>query len=168
MSFVEAIRALNRLKQRRVIRDYVVFGAVAATAYMEPMLTQDLDIIVLVDSGEEYMETFRRVGESADGLDGMHHILGGRPVQMFPSTLKPIYLDTIAHSKSSRIGNIRVKLASPAHLVILALEAFRLKDKLRIEELLKTSSVVREAVYDLLEEFDDDEQTLRSRFQTII
>jgi hypothetical protein len=62
---------------------------------------------------------------------------------MFPSTFKPIYLDTLAHAKSSRIGEIRVKVASPPHLVILALEAFRLKVKLRIGELLKTSSAVR-------------------------
>jgi hypothetical protein len=52
--------------------------------------------------------------------------------------------------------------------VILALEAFRLKDKLRIGELLKTSSFVREAVDKLLEEFDDDEQTLTLRFQTLL
>ena len=52
MSFVDAIRILNRLKQRRVIRGYVVFEAVAATAYVDPVLTQDLDIIVLVDTDE--------------------------------------------------------------------------------------------------------------------
>jgi hypothetical protein len=48
MPLVDAIRALNHLKQRGVIRDYVVFGMVAATVYMEPVLTQDLDINVLV------------------------------------------------------------------------------------------------------------------------
>ena len=48
MPLVDAIRALNHLKQRGVIRDYVVFGVVAATVYMEPVLTQDLDINVLV------------------------------------------------------------------------------------------------------------------------
>ncbi len=105
----------------------MVFRAVAAMAYMETVLTQDLNIIVLVETDEEFWETFRRVGDVADGLDGMHHILGGRPVQLFRSTLKSIYLDTMVHAKSSRIGNIRVKVALLAHLVILALKAFRLK-----------------------------------------
>ena len=168
MSFVDAIRSLNDLKRRRVIRDYVVFGAVAAAAYLEPVLTQDLDIIVLVDTDEEFWETYRRVGEVSQGLDGMHHLLGGRPVQMFPSTLKPIYQDTMARARRTRIGNVRVKVASPEHLVLLALEAFRYKDRLRISELLQISSVDRDGIYKLLEEFDDDEKTLTRRYQALL
>ena len=61
MSFTDAFRVLNGLKRRLVIRDYVVIGAVAATAYMEPIFTEDIDIIVLVDSDEEYLSTFRRI-----------------------------------------------------------------------------------------------------------
>ena len=53
MSFTEAFRALNGLKRRKVIRDYVVIGAVAATTYMEPVFTEDVDVIVLVDTDEE-------------------------------------------------------------------------------------------------------------------
>ena len=165
MSFVDAIRTLNGLKRRRIIRDYVIIGAVAATAYMEPVLTEDLDIVVLADSDEEFWETYRRVGEHADGLDGMHHILGARPVQLFPSTMKPIYADAIARARQRRVGNIRVKLASPEHLVVLALEAFRYKDKLRIGEMLKLKAVDRDAVQGLLEVFDDGEQTLARRFK---
>ena len=61
MSFTDAFRVLNGFKRRRIIRDYVVIGAVAATAYMEPIFTEDIDIIVLVDSDEEYLSTFRRI-----------------------------------------------------------------------------------------------------------
>ena len=137
MSFVDAIRKLNDLKQRGLIRDYAVIGAVAATAYVEPVLTQDVDVVVLVDSDDEFWETYRRVGEAAEGIDGMHHILGGRTVQMFPSTIKPIYRDTLAASRQTRIGNAMVKVASAEHLVALALEDFRYKDKLCIAELLE-------------------------------
>ena len=52
MSFADAVRVLNVLKRRRVIRDYALIGAVAATAYMEPMFTEDLDIIVLADTSD--------------------------------------------------------------------------------------------------------------------
>jgi hypothetical protein len=165
MSFVDAIRTLNGLKRRRIVRDYVIIEAVAATAYMEPVLTQDLDVVVLVDTDEEFWETYRRVGEHADGLDGMHHILGARPVQLFPSTMKPIYADAIARAHQTRVGNLRVKLASPEHLVVLALEAFRLKDKIRIGEMLRMEAVDRDAVQRLLEVFDDGERTLTQRFQ---
>ena len=88
MSFADAIRILNRLKRRKIIRDCGLIGAVAATAYMEPMFTEDLDIIVLVDTDEEYLKTFRHVAELAEDHEGMHHVLGGVPVKMFPTTTK--------------------------------------------------------------------------------
>jgi hypothetical protein len=165
MSFVDAIRTLNGLKRRRIIRDYIIIGAVAATAYMEPVMTQDLDVVVLVDTDQEFWETYRRVGKHADGLDGMHHMLGARPVQLFPSTMKPIYADAIEKARRTRAGNLRVKLASPEHLVLLALDAFRLKDKIRIGEMLNNGSVDRDAVRRLLEVFDDGEHTLARRFK---
>ena len=166
MSFADAIRRLNDLKQRGLIRDYAVIGAVAATAYIEPVLTQDVDVVVLVDSDDEFWETYRRVGGAAEGTDGMHHILGGRPVQMFPSTIKPIYQDTLAESRQTRIGDAMVKVASPEHLVALGLEAFRYKDKLRIAELLELPGIDTEAIWRLIGEFDDAEGSLAERFRS--
>ncbi len=167
MSFADAIRRLNDLKRRRLIRDYVVIGAVAAAAYVEPVLTEYIDVVVLVDTDDEFWGVYRRVGDGAEGLEGMHHILGGRPVQIFPSTMKPIYRDALTKARQSRIGNVRVKIASPEHLVMLALEAFRYKDKLRIAELLALPHTDREAVWKLIEEFDDEDGTLAERFCSI-
>jgi len=139
-------------------------GAVAATAYVEPIFTRDLDIVVLVDTDEEYLSTFRRVVEEAEGIEGMHVLLGETPVQMFPTTVKPLYLDTLARAHSVRLGNLRVKVASPEHLILLCLEAFRDKDQHRIRSLLSEADV--DAVVALLEEFDDH-GTLTARFQTL-
>ncbi len=166
MSFADAIRRLNDLKQRGLIRDYAVIGAVAATAYVEPVLTQDVDVVVLVDSDDEFWETYRRVGDAAEGIDGMHHILGGRPVQMFPSTIKPIYRDTLTAARQTRIGDAMVKVASPEHLVALALGAFRYKDKLRIAELLELQGTDREGIWRLIGEFDDEDGSLAERFRS--
>ena len=167
MSFADAIRRLNDLKQCGLIRDYAVIGAVAAAAYVEPVLTQDVDVVVLVGSDDEFWETYRRVGEAAEGIDGMHHILGGRPVRMFPSTIKPIYRDTLAAAKRTRIGDAMVKVASPEHLVALALEAFRYKDKLRIAELLELPGTDKETIWRLIGEFDDEDGSLAERFRSV-
>ena len=168
MSFVDAIRRLNDLKRRRIIKDYAVIGAVAAAAYVEPVLTEDIDVVVLVETDDEFWETYARVGDAAEGLEGMHHVLGGRPVQLFPSTIKPIYRDAVAKARQSRIGNVRVKVASPEHLVMLGLEAFRYKDKLRIAALLELPDIYREAIWRLIEEFDDEDGTLAGRFSSVV
>lgn len=167
MSFVDAFRRLNDLKRRRLVRDYAVIGAVAAAAYVEPVFTQDVDVVVLVDSDEEFWDTYRSVGEAAEGLEGMHHILGGRPVQLFPSTVKPIYRDALSKARPRRVGNVRVKVASSEHLVVLALEAFRYKDRLRISELLALPATDVGTIRELIEEFDDDGGTLAARFASL-
>ena len=167
MSFVDAIRRLNELKRRRLIRDYAVIGAVAAAAYVEPVFTEDIDVVVLVDTDDEFWEAYRRVGDAAEGLEGRHHVLGGRPVQMFPSTMKPICRDAVAKARQSRIGNVRVKVASPEHLVVLALEAFRYKDKLRIAALLELPDIDSMSIWKLIEEFDDGQGVLATRFRSV-
>ena len=166
MSFASAIRSLNALKRRRVIRDYVVIGAVAATAYMEPVFTEDLDVVVLVDTDDEYRQVFQRVAEYAEGREGMHYLFSGIPVQMFPSTTKPLYRDTLEKAHPARVGGLRVKVAAPEHLALLYLEAFRDKDKLRIVRLLGV--VDRNLLRTLLERFDDERGTLARRLQTLL
>jgi DNA-binding Lrp family transcriptional regulator len=165
MSFVDAIRSLNGLKRRGVIRDYVIIGAVAATTYMEPIFTEDLDVVVLVDTDDEYRRAFRRVAEHAEGQEGMHYVISGIPVQMFPSTTKPLYLDTLEKARLARMGSLRVKVAAPEHLVLLYLESFRDKDRVRIARLLDV--VDRDLLCTLLERFDDEQRTLARRLQTL-
>jgi predicted nucleotidyltransferase len=156
--FIGAIRELNGLKRRRVIGEYALIGAVASTFYLEPVFTEDLDVIVLVESNEEYIQVFRKVGEWAQGMEGMHYILDEIPVQLFPSTTNPLYADVVRRAVAVRIDNFRVKAASPEHLVVLFLDAFRPKDQIRITQLLEI--VDNKSVDRLVERFNDDDRTL--------
>lgn len=165
MSFIAALGELNSLKRRRIIKDYAVIGAVAATAYMEPVFTEDIDVIVLVDTDQEYRRTFGRIAELAEGQDGMHQVLGGVPVQLFPSTVMPLYRDAVENARQIRIDNLRVKIATAEHLILLYLLANRDRDRLRTRYLLRNVSADR--LQELLEKFDDSEKTLTSRLQSI-
>ena len=163
MSFTDTFRVLNALKRRKVIRDYAVIGAVAATAYMEPLATEDLGVIVLVDTDEEYLAVFNRIAQAAEDRSGMHYLLGGVPVQVFPSSTMPLYRDAVVAARWVRIGNLRVKFASPEHLILLYLQAFREKDRLRVRDLLELADWAR--LNELLSSFDDGHHTLAARLQ---
>ena len=165
MSFEDAIRSLNKLKRQRVIRDYSLIGAVAATYYGEPISTEDLDIVILVDSDDEYIRAYRKIGEAADGLEGMHYILGDVPVQIFPSTVKPLYQDVVTNAHEARSGSLRVKIATAEHLVLLLLEAYRPKDKARLPSLLVAADDAK--IRELLLRFDDEQATLTKRLEAL-
>ena len=166
MSFSDSFRVLNGLKRRRVIRDYAVIGAVAATAYMEPMFTEDLDIIILVDTDEEYLGTFRRISELSEGQQGTHQTLGGVPVQMFPTTTMQLYQDALDAAHAARVGGLRVKMVTAEHLILLYLEAFRDKDQMRIRLLLPVADM--DQLHILLDRFDDEENRLAGRLQSLL
>ena len=165
MAFIDAISALNKLKQRRIIRDYTIIGAVAATAYMEPMFTADIDVIVLVDTDEEYLRTYNTIAEYAEGHEGMHHIFGGVPVQVFPSDLMPLYRDTLESARTLRLGNTRTKVATIEHLILLGLVANREQDHFRIRRLLRDADPER--LSRLFGRFDNAEGNLAGRLQVL-
>ena len=141
----------------------MVIGAVAATTYMEPVFTEDIDVIVLVDTDEEYRGTFSAISRHAEAQDGMHQVLGGVPVQLFRSTTMPLYRDTLQGARQVRVDNLRVKFASAEHLILLYLLAFRDRDHLRIRSLLR--NIDEDQLRYLLERFDDGEGTLAGRLQ---
>ena len=165
MAFIDALEVLNGFRRRGVIKDYAVIGAVAATAYMEPLFTEDLDVIVLVDTDEDYLATFQAIYSESEGQDGMHQILGGVPVQLFPSTIMPLYRDTVEQARQVRVGSLNVRIATPEHLILLYLLAFRDKDHIRIRHLQADAD--RERLEGLLERFDDAENTLASRLENL-
>ncbi len=165
MSFEGAIRELNKLKRSGVMRDFALIGSVAATVYTEPMFTEDADIIVLVDTDEEYIDVFRKVGEAAQGKSGMHYIFDDVPIQLRPTTTLPLYRDTLDKARTTRIGNVPAQVATPEHLVVMCLEAFRPKDQVRIPLLLAVSDAA--TIQSLLEEFDHEQGTLAERLSSL-
>lgn len=165
MAFIDAVAALNKFKRRRIIRDYAIIGAVAATAYMEPVFTEDIDVVILADSDEEYLRAYAAIAAESETMDGMHHILGGVPVQIFPSTVMPLYRDAVEQAKKVRIDNIRAKVATAEHLILLYLTANRPRDRLRVGYLLEDADESR--LQSLLERFDDSQKTLAVRLRSL-
>jgi len=44
----ETLKVLNELKEKGLIRDYAIGGAIAALRWTEPFFTQDLDVFILL------------------------------------------------------------------------------------------------------------------------
>lgn len=165
MAFIDAVATLNDFKRRRIIRDYAIIGAVAATAYMEPIFTEDIDVIILVDSDEEYRQAYGVIAGQSEAQEGMHQVLGGVPIQLFPTTTMPLYRDAVEQANKVRIDNARTKVATAEHLILLYLTANRQRDRLRVGYLLEDADGSKLQV--LLDRFDDADKTLTNRLQSL-
>lgn len=51
---VEALKTINTLKEKGLIKDYAIGGGYALNYYIEPILTFDLDIFILIEKDKDY------------------------------------------------------------------------------------------------------------------
>lgn len=161
--------ALNQLKRGRVVRDWVIYGAVAYTFHEEPIETADLDVLVLVGSDADYFErvfpALRELGPMVG--DAATFLIYGIPVQVFPAQGNPLWEDTLRGAVRGRIGNVPVKVASREHLIVLALVSYRPgKDWGRIAQLYQKADTRK--LYELLRRFDNGERLLHRRLERLL
>jgi hypothetical protein len=162
MSMSETLTVLNKLVDDGVIDTYALAGAVAAYCYIEPSLTEDLDVLIALDkvgaSGLLTLEPILSALESMGYTDFRHEgiVIGDWPVQFLPVTGE---LDTEA-LRTAQITDVRfqggvfkTRVLLPEYLVAKALEVGRPKDYTRIIQFVEDKAVDMNRLQDLLQRF---------------
>ena len=165
VSIEGALRQLNQLKSQRIVKDYVVIGAVAFSIHVEPMYTADMDVVVLVDTYSEYVRAYEGLQAVSSNARGEYLTVAGVEVHLLTSETSPLFQDAITGAKQVRVGNIRTRVATVEHLILLALRANRPKDQIKAVVLLERADHAR--VQSLLTRFDDEVGTLAKRLEGV-
>ena len=166
LGFLEAIGALNRLKREGIFKDYAIGGGCAVNYYLEPSLTYDLEILVLLDSGEDYHALYRYFKEKGNRIENIYIIIDDMPVRFLPGYISPLFAEAIKKARKITIRGVPSKVVRVEHLIALLLISFRPKDRIRIIGLLE--SVDRRLLERILGRFEDEETPLRQRFKRIL
>ena len=163
MAIADVFRVFRDLKQERTVRDYLVFGSVAAMLHTRPFFTRDVDIGVATESDAEFWRIFNRLADFGK-VDGHSVVIHGTPVEIFPVDISPIIQDALIHANRKRVENVLVKIASPEHLLLESLRVYRSQDKGRV--FLLDDVVDRDKLRILFGRLDHD-GTLRQRYQSL-
>jgi len=137
-----------------IIGRYAIAGAVAAYNYIEPAVTDDLDILVSFDEPAGQKATLISLEPvysylTAKGYDQHRKegiIIGGWPVQFLP-VANPLDVEALAQAEDIEIdvnpGELPVKtrVLRPEHLVANALRVGRPQDLIRIAQFLQEHAV---------------------------
>ena len=126
---IEALRTLNELKRKGVIKDYAIGGGYAVNYYLEPILTYDLGIFVLMTTDKEYSALYQYFRSRKYRIENVYIIIGGMPVQFLPSFISPLIEETIRRAKRIRVKGTPSKVLTVEYLIATLLMAFRPKDK---------------------------------------
>jgi hypothetical protein len=155
MGIKQTLDVINDMEREGIISRYAIGGAVAAYKYVEPAVTEDLDIFVSFDPGvaskiitlEPILKFLRARGYKDFRKEGI--VVEGWPVQFLPVADA---LDAEALAEADHVdvkangGRVRARVMKPEHLVALALRVGRPKDYLRVTQFLQERAVTLKAL----------------------
>lgn len=161
MALRKTIEVIARLAEQGVIERYAIAGAVAALNYIEPMLTEDLDILVSVahfKKGQAGLillapieEALAKMGYAERSSVGI--VIEEWPVQFIPaaSTLDEEALDRAVEIELDTTGHpLKARTLGAEYLVAIAVKIGRLKDLARIQAFLEQEAVELVGLKDIL------------------
>lgn len=149
MSLRRAIEVIQKLAERGAIHRYAIAGAVAALNYIEPTLTEDLDILISIEDFERRQSGLILLAPVDKALAELGYsdrtdlgiMVEGWPVQFLPaaSDLDQDALDSAIEIEIGLPGES--PLAAPClraeHVVAIAIKVGRLKDLARVQSFLE-------------------------------
>ena len=163
MGMKQTLDVINAMEAGGVIGRYAIAGAVAAYNYIEPALTNDLDILLSFDkptgetpliSLEPIYSYLKKKGYGEHREEGI--VVEGWPVQFLPVTSE-LDVEALAQAGDVNIeihkaeGSVRTRILRPEHIVANALRVGRPQDFIRVIQFLQEQAVDLVTLCDLLE-----------------
>jgi len=150
----KTLAVINQLEQAGLIGRYAIGGAVAATRYIEPIQTYDLDIFVILPvlpSGLiSLAPIYSYLTQRGYAPQGECIVIEGWPVQFLPvypqDTLKgcnPLTEEALAQAIEVEFGSTPTRVLSAEHLTAIMLETGRPKDHARLIQFFEFNALDR-------------------------
>jgi hypothetical protein len=150
----QAIEVIHHLREQRLIRDYAIGGATALMFYTEPALTYDVDIFILTENEPSELVSLTPLYEALKAMGylprGEQVLIAGVPVQ-FIVAYNPLVVEAVQQAQVHQLGELEVRVMTPEHLVAIALQTGRPKDRERVRLLLESGAVARERLLPILQ-----------------
>lgn len=129
------LQVLNELERDGVIERYAIGGAMGATFYVEPLLTFDLDVFVILPQVESGLLSLSPLYEAlrARGYteDGECVLIEEVPVQFLPA-YNALLEEALREARDTSYENVPTRVVGAEHLIAICLQTGRDKDRERL------------------------------------
>src|SRR5438034_669494 len=131
----KTLQVLNDLVRAGVVSRYAIGGAMGAMFYIEPVLTFDLDVFVVLPQTHGGLLTLEPLYEAlrARGYaeEGECVVIEGVPVQFLPA-YNALLEEALAQARETAYDETLTRVLRAEHLVAICLQTGRDKDRERV------------------------------------
>ncbi|HXE42908.1 MAG TPA: hypothetical protein VN516_07770 [Candidatus Baltobacteraceae bacterium] len=136
-----ALKIINEMREAGVIGNYAIGGAVAATFYIEPTATYDIDIFIsfknVPKSSIVSLEPIYSYLKSRGyGVKDEHIVIENWQIQFLPAD-DDLYSEALQQAVEINVGEIKTRVMAAEHLMAIALRTGRGKDLIRLEQFVQ-------------------------------
>lgn len=150
------LKILLQLRLEKIIGQFAIGGAVAASFYVEAVATEDLDVFAFLTATESGLLVLTPLYARLEQLGGVvqneHIVLHGWPVQILPA-YNPLVEAAVSQSVEQTFHGIRVPIVSAEYLCAIALQTGRAKDYQRVNALLESGCVAADQLENLVSRY---------------
>jgi hypothetical protein len=150
----KALRVIKDMARQGIIKAYAIGGGIAATYYIEPVLTYDLDIFFIPAS--EGLDVLAPIYEYARelGFDAEAEaiLIEGFPVQFIPA-YNDLVREAVENASFLKYRDVEARVVTAEYLAAIALQTGRAKDRERLVRLLEDAVIDRTVLGRILEFF---------------
>ena len=129
------LHVLNDLEAAGVLGRYAIGGAMAATFYVEPLLTFDLDVFVILPQFVSGLLSLAPLYQALRGRgyleEGECVVIEGVPVQFLP-TYNALVAEAVNEARETVYEDAPTRVLRAEHLVAICLQTGRAKDRERV------------------------------------
>lgn len=151
----KTLEVINQLQKEGLIRDFVIGGAIAAFRYLEPSLTDDLDVYVQLPTTRKAILDFspiyqrlREIGYFEFEKEGV--VIEGWPVQFLPAG-NPLEEEAFARAVEDQVDDVKVRVFTAEYLMAIGLQLSRPKDRIRLAQFLESDCYRKDKLNDILQ-----------------
>jgi hypothetical protein len=147
------LKVINEMVADHVIDQYALGGAVAATFYLEPSATLDIDIFISLPVAG-LLITLEPIYGYLKGRgyheEHEHILIEGWPVQFLPAGT-PLVEEALRSAVMTDLKGEPIRIMTAEHLAAIALQLGRAKDFLRLRQFIEQGVLNSKSFEDILQ-----------------
>jgi len=149
-----ALQVIEEMTRRGVIKAYAIGGGIAATYYIEPVLTYDLDIFFIPakEGLDALAPIYDYAGERGFNAQAESILIEGFPVQFIPA-YNDLVREAVENAATLKYRDVEAKVVTAEYLAAIALQTGRAKDRERLVRLLDEGVIDRAVLGRILASF---------------